>query len=195
LGVDHLKGVVMAGGLASRFGRRVEKATLEVGGVALLERAVAALDLGEIDSISVSATAVTPETAELARKMGIEVLMTSGGGYHTDVLELLHNMDQFVSLNVDVPFATKDHVRLLMSSPRARSVAAVVPAELCPVEADSESVLRGSAGERMIWAGLNIVSDDPETDLLVIRDGLLCVNVNDDEDLALANRIAAERGL
>jgi GTP:adenosylcobinamide-phosphate guanylyltransferase len=53
----------------------------------------------------------------------------------------------------------------------------------------------GPDGRMMVWVGLNIVSDDADTGLVVIDDGLLCVNVNDDESLGLADRIARERGV
>jgi adenosylcobinamide-phosphate guanylyltransferase len=185
----------MAGGTATRFGRAVEKAMLEVGGVPLLQRSIAALDAEGIEDISVAVTKRTPATAEAARDLGIEVICTAGDGYHSDILEVLGRVGRFFSLNVDVPFARNEHVTLLIREGGSRSVAGVVSAELALCRTDPESLLEGPDGAKMIWAGLNIVSDDPETGLVEIADGLLCVNINDDEDLAFANRLADERGL
>ncbi len=190
-----MKGIIMAGGSASRFGRKVEKGVLKVGGRTLLERAASALSVPGIRSVVVAVTHKTPETDRLARDLGMEAAMTSGKNYHEDTLELLRNHDRYVGLNVDVPFATSAHVASMMACSTTRSAAAVVPHELSFVPPEPGSVMIGPDGRMMVWAGLNIVSDDADTGLVVIDDGLLCINVNDDESLELADRIARERGL
>ncbi len=190
-----MKGIVMAGGSASRFGRKVEKGVLEVGGRTLLERATSALSAPGIHSVVVAVTHRTPETDRLAGDLGLEVMMTTGKGYHEDTLELLRDYGQYVGLNVDVPFVTSAHVTSMIASSTTRSAAAVVPHELSFVPPEPGSVMMGPDGRMMVWVGLNIVSDDADTGLIVIDDGLLCVNVNDDESLGLADRIARERGV
>lgn len=190
-----MKGVVMAGGGATRFGRRVEKGILEVGGVPLLERAVTALSTRGIDSVIVAVTGRTPETERLAARLGVEVLMTPGRGYHEDTLELVRLMDRYVSLNVDVPFVSSAHVTALMDRSESRSAAAVVPRTLCIMEPEPRSVAVDADGRPMVWVGLNIVSGDRDTDLVVLDDDILSVNVNDDEGLRMADRLARERNL
>ena len=185
----------MAGGSASRFGRKVEKGVLMVGGRTLLERAVSALSCPGIDSVAVAITHKTPETGRLAEGLGIEVMMTSGKDYHEDTLELLRAHDRYVGLNVDVPFVTSAHVASMIACSTTRSAATVVPHELSFVPPEPGSVMIGPDGRMMVWVGLNVVSNDADTGLVVIDDGLLCVNVNDDESLELADRIARERGL
>jgi len=190
-----LKGVVMAGGSASRFGRKVEKGVLQVGGRSLLSRALSALPARSIDSPVVAVTLMTPETEQLALDLGAEVVRTSGKGYHEDTLELLDLMGRYVSVNVDVPFANATHVVDLIDRSETRSAAAVVPQESAFVQPVPSSLLVGPDGRTMVWVGLNIVSDDFDTSLVVIDDGLLCVNVNDDESLRLADQLARERKL
>lgn len=190
-----MKGVVMAGGRASRFGRKVDKGVLRVGDLSLLERATSALSTPCIDSVTVAVTRMSNETETLARKKGLEVLRTSGKGYHADTLELLDSLGRYVSLNVDVPFVSVAHVEGLLSSCPTGSAAAVVPMESSSVQPEPGSLMVGPDGRTMIWVGLNVVSDEEETDLVIFEDGLLAVNVNDDHDLRLANELAKERGL
>lgn len=190
-----MKGVIMAGGSASRFGRKVDKGMLLVGGRSLLDRAVSAFRGPSFDSVIAATTQRTPGTERASRDMGIEVLRTSGNGYHEDTLELLDRLGRYVSLNVDVPFANADHLTSLLGCPVMNSAAAVVPLEMSFIQPEPGSVLVGPDGRMMVWVGLNVVSDDADTGLVVLDDGLLCVNVNDDESLGVADRLAQERGL
>ncbi len=190
-----MRAVVMAGGAASRFGRTVEKGVLKVGGTSLLERAMSAMRAEGIDSVCVAVTERTPETERLAEELGADVVRTSGRGYHEDTLELIERFGRFACLNVDVPFVTSEHVAQLVSRSTSGSAATVVPAECSAVQPERGSVLIGPDGRMMVWVGLNIVSSDPNTDLVVFEEGLLCVNVNDDDSLGLADRLARERGL
>lgn len=190
-----MKAVVMTGGRGSRFGRRVEKAVLRVGGVSLLERSIAALSVPDIDSTIVASTHMSTETERLAKDIGVEVVRTSGTDYHADTLELLGTLGRYASVNVDVPFVSKAHVNSLLAACGTGSAAAVVPVELSFVEPEQGSVMIGPDGRMMVWVGLNIVSDDDETGLLVLEDGLLTVNINDDKDLQLANDLAARHCL
>jgi GTP:adenosylcobinamide-phosphate guanylyltransferase len=195
VGVVGLIAIIMAGGLATRFSTRVEKALLEISGMTLLERAMSALRGGGASELVVATTGRTEKTTVLARELGAEVLVTSGTDYHEDILELLHGYDAFVSLNVDVPFVREDHVRSIVQGRAEGSIAAVVPFRLAVGTPDDDSVIVDSAGRKMVWVGLNYVTPNPENTLKVFEDPLLTININNEEDLALARRIATERGL
>jgi len=190
-----LKGIVMAGGRAGRFGRPVDKSCLSVNGRRLLDRSVDALRVSDIDDILVATTGNHQETRRVASSLGIPVVLTSGRGYHEDTMELISQFEQYVSVNVDMPFVRRNHVMTLMRSRPARSVATVVSSDKALGTVDPQSLLTDQAGRTMIWTGLNIVSSDTETALLELEDPLLTVNVNDDRDLRLAEFIAAEKGL
>lgn len=187
--------VVMAGGKATRFSSRVEKATLEIRGTTLLERSLNALREGGADKVAVAVAPTTTETRALARMLGAEVVVTSGKGYHEDTLELLAEYDSFVSLNVDVPFVRGDHVRAVVSEASKGSVAAVVPLALAMGKTDADSALSDSEGRKMLWVGLNHVTPDPMNHLNVFEDPLLTININNELDLEFARRVADERGL
>ncbi len=187
-------GVIMAGGKATRFSG-AEKGLLKVGGKTLLERAADALDVAGIDERIVAVTDRTQGTADAARKQGFSVAETKGRGYHQDILELLDSYDTFASLNVDVPFAKPNHVERLLEVAEDESVASVVPLAIAMVEPDSDSrVVHEKFGE-LVWIGLNYVTNEPETAFAVFEEPLLSINVNTQEDLDLANRIAKERSV
>jgi GTP:adenosylcobinamide-phosphate guanylyltransferase len=185
----------MAGGKASRFAKKVEKAILEIRGRTLLERSLEALHEGGADDILVAVTDRVPQTKALAMKLRADTIMTKGTSYHGDILELLERYNEFLSLNVDVPFVNGNHVRELTRSPGSGSRAAVIPASIAMMKSDEDSILVDDTGWKMLWIGLNIVTPEPKTALRVFDDPLLSININNEEDLVFARRIAKERGL
>ena len=187
--------VVMAGGKASRFSKKVEKAVLEIRGRTLLERSLEALHEGGADEILVAVTDRVPQTKRLAMKLGADAIQTKGTSYQEDVLELLERYPRFLSLNVDVPFVNGNHVRELKKSSKSGSVAAVIPASITMIKPAEDSILVDGYGWKMLWIGLNMVTPEPETALKVFDDPVLSININNEEDLAFARRIAEERGL
>ena len=195
MGVDPLIAIIMAGGKATRFHRHVEKGVLRVGDLTLLERSLRALSAGKVDRAVVASSPHTPETGRAAEELGAEVVDTSGLSYHDDIVELLDLHDRFLSLNVDVPFVNGGHVSRILEAYEGTSVAAVVRSEASLMAPERGSVGTGPDGRANIWVGLNIVTPDPETALLEFDDPLLSVNINDDDDLALADRMARERRL
>lgn len=183
----------MAGGRASRLGGKKEKALLKIGGKTLLSRAADALAVEGIDEILVAFTTNTPSTQELAEKMGLSVFRTGAEGYHEDIIELLRAFGPFTSLNVDVPFVGRQHVRRLLAGSGEESVAAVVPASIAAKEPDADSVGDDGRGMRVIWVGLNYVTLRPRTSLLTFDDPMLTININTEEDMAFARRILANQ--
>ncbi len=185
----------MAGGKASRFLTRVEKAVLEVRGRTLLERSLVAFQEGGVDETLIAVTSRVPKTKELARKLGAIIIQTKGESYHEDVLELLDLYPRFLSLNVDVPFINGTQVRRFATSSEPESVAAIVPASLALMKPSGDSILIDDKGNRMIWVGMNLVTPSAEMKLVVINDPLLTININNERDLAFARKFADENGL
>lgn len=189
-----MKAFVMAGGKATRFKVPVEKALLEVGGRTLLERSVDALRGGGLDDICVTVTRRTPKTKELAKRVGASAVETDGRSYHDDVIRLLENEKEFVTLNVDVPFIQAEDLRMLLDRRGEGSVTAVVPAEAALRRPSSDSLMLSPDGEEMVWVGLNIVTPKEDICLLVLGDPLLTINISDEDDLAYASIVAEEHG-
>ena len=184
--------MIMAGGRATRFRHPEEKGVLEIEGRTLLERSVAALKAGGVDDISVAVTHRNPRTRELAKRLGIAAIETRGEEYHQDILELLAEQGNFISLNVDVPFVRGSHVKKLTDAIEEHSIACVVPACVSAIKPEQDSIMIDAEGTRMLWVGLNFVTTSPETSLLVYDDPLLAINVNTEEDLLTARKLAKD---
>jgi len=182
----------MAGGKAKRFRCSEEKGVFEIGGRTLLERSVAALEDGGVDDVSIAITHRNPRTRELARRLGIATIETRGEEYHQDILELLAEQGNFISLNVDVPFVRGSHVKKLTDAIEEHSIACVVPARVSMIKPEQDSIMIDAEGTRMLWIGLNFVTASPETSLLVYDDPLLAINVNTEEDLLTARKLAKD---
>ncbi|UCE81091.1 MAG: NTP transferase domain-containing protein [Methanobacteriota archaeon] len=185
----------MAGGRATRFNTKVEKALLEVGQRTLLERALDSLKVEEVSEVFVAASPFTPCTTAKAKELGIGIIATPGAGYHEDIAQLLTSYDSFLTLNIDVPFVRKTHVVRFLRAFDGRSLAAVLPISATNGKTNRKSLARDEAGGRFVWVGLNIVTAEPETITLEYDDPLLAININDESDLARANEIAVEMGL
>jgi GTP:adenosylcobinamide-phosphate guanylyltransferase len=142
-----------------------------------------------VDEIAVAITKATPQSKELATKLGLSVLQTSTKGYHEDTLEILDAFGSFISLNVDIPFIRPEHVRKLLEASDKESLAAVIPSSIAMREPDKDSVGDDGTGKNVIWIGLNFVTSNPETSYLTYDDPLLSININTDEDLAFARKL------
>lgn len=195
MGVDHLIGLIMAGGKASRFREPVEKGMLKVGGRSLLDRSLDALCVEGIDDIAVAVTPHTPRTREQARRMDVWVIDTDGTGYHEDINQLLEDMTCFATVNVDTPFIRKNHVAGLLARFDGGSLAGVAPESRDLPPPDEDSIAVDDRTPRLIWIGMNIVTPDPNTAMALFEDPLLTVNVNDEESLERADRIALKLGI
>jgi GTP:adenosylcobinamide-phosphate guanylyltransferase len=178
--------VIMAGGKSTRMGKRIEKPILRLGKETLLDRSVAAVENSRAADLIVATTASTPKTTKLAIKRGYAVLETPGIDYHEDVYFLLGRIGPYVSLNVDIPFITPAAIDRLISKSKEESIACVLPRERVSYPVDDDSVGDGRDGKPYVWIGLNYVTPSKETDLLVMEDERLAININTPLDLAFA---------
>ncbi len=178
--------VIMAGGKSTRMGKRIEKPILRLGKETLLERSVNAVKGSRVADFIIATTPLTPKTTKLAIRRGYAVLETPGSDYHDDVYFLLDRVGPYISLNVDIPFITPDAIDQLISKSKRGSIACVLPRERVSYPVDDESVGDGRDGKPYVWIGLNYVTPSKETDLLVMEDERLAININTPLDLAFA---------
>ena len=84
----------MCGGRASRMQEGViEKPLLKVNGIAMVERVILALVSSDrFDRIVAAVSPNTPNTKELLKSKGIEIIETSGEGYSNDLSYLLSKL-------------------------------------------------------------------------------------------------------
>lgn len=181
--------VIMAGGRSSRMGTRVEKPLLKIGKETLLEHTVSAIRGSRAGEIVVATTPATPKTSKFAIKQGLAVLETPGKGYHEDVYYLLDKFGSYLSINVDIPFISKDAIDRLLSKAKQVSIACVLPLSSVSHPVSADSIGKGKDGKDYVWIGLNYVTPSPETELLVLEDELLAININTPLDLALAMKL------
>lgn len=177
--------VIMAGGKATRFGHGIEKALIELDGRALLERSLEKLCLFDFEDIFVSVSPNTPKTSELCRRLGAKTLPTSGSDYHHDTYELLDELGNFVSLNVDSPFIACEDIENLLKAIREVSISMAVPRDLAKFPVDEQSVFEKD-GTQYIWLGLNYVTPSKEMAFIESRNWLGALNINTPADLVLA---------
>ena len=92
--MGFLIAAVMCGGRASRMQQGViEKPLLKVNGIAMVERVILALVSSDrFDRIVAAVSPNTPETKELLKSKGIEIIETSGEGYSNDLSYLLSKL-------------------------------------------------------------------------------------------------------
>lgn len=181
--------VIMAGGKATRFGNRVEKALLELMGKTLLEISLDKLRSFSFDEIYVSVSPNTPRTIKLCERFGAKVQMTSGADYHQDIYALLGSLGNFISLNVDSPFVSSTDIARLLESIVDTSMSVAVPRKLVdfPVDEQSEFQIEGA---RYIWIGLNYVTPSEKMGFIESNNRLGALNINTRADLELAEKYA-----
>lgn len=182
--------VIMAGGRATRFGQNIEKGVLEVGGMTLLEHSAKALRSAGVSAIMVAVTERTPKTKVLAERVGLTTLPTKGEGYHSDAVDILDEHGQYLSLNVDVPFISPEHILRVIEKGADISTTSVVPRNVAMVPPEQDALMKDATGNEFIWVGLNMVTKNPDISLIVFDDPLLTININTRADLELANKIA-----
>jgi len=92
--MGFLIAAVMCGGRASRMQQGViEKPLLKVNSIAMVERVVLALVSSDrFDRIVAAVSPNTPNTKELLKSKGIEIIETSGEGYSNDLSYLLSKL-------------------------------------------------------------------------------------------------------
>jgi len=190
-----MRSVIMAGGRSTRLGDDIEKSLLRLCGMTLLERAVGSMRNSSAEEPIVAVSKWTPNTAKHAMDLGLEIINTPGKNYHDDTLILIDELDEFISLNVDVPFVGSNHIDYLLSNRRSgESMACMLPVELARSEIFTQSVFSAEDGSRYIWIGLNFVTASEVTDYLPMDDPLLAININTLSDLRIAEDLLVRKG-
>jgi adenosylcobinamide-phosphate guanylyltransferase len=105
--------VVMAGGKGTRMALAQEKPLLLVKGKPVVEHVVSALkNAKSVNRVVVAVTSCTPKTARFLKKHGVEVLLTPGKEYVSDLAFAVKQLGLGVVLAVaaDLPLLTCDVV-------------------------------------------------------------------------------------
>ena len=190
--------LIMAGGKATRMKSTTEKPLLEVGGRPMIEHVVGALKQSKmVDRIVVAVSGNTPGTARKATELSIEVLLTPGEGYVSDMRYAIKKLGlcDVLTVAADIPFITTEIVDRAVEKYRSSdkpSLAVMAPADVYRQIGSKPEYVFEIDGRRLVPIGLNMIDgrriDEPELDQAVFVAGLeeLPINVNTPRELEAA---------
>jgi uncharacterized protein (TIGR00454 family) len=199
--------LIMAGGKGTRMKSATEKPLLKVGGTPMIEHVVGALKRSKtVDRIVVAVSGNTPQTARKARELSIEVVLTPGEDYISDMhcaIKAL-NLRDVLTVAADIPFITAEIVDRAVEEYRSSgkpSLAVMAPADVYRKIGSKPEYLFEIDGRRLVPIGLNVIDGrrigEPELDQAVLVTDLEehAVNVNTPWELEEAReRFVTVRG-
>lgn len=176
--------LVMCGGRGSRFGATLEKPLVEVGGVPMVDRVIAALRGSAVETVYAITSPLAPETAKHVDAPRIE---TPGGGYVDDLRVAIDRVgDPVLTAAADLPLLAPEVIDVVLDQFHDRSLSVVVPAALKRhLGLDVETELTW-CGRTVAATGVNIVVGSGPDDRFLTHDVRIAVNVNRKSDVTLA---------
>ena len=192
--------LIMAGGKATRMKSTTEKPLLEVGGRPMIEHVVGALKQSKkVDRIVVAVSGNTPKTARKATELSIEVLLTPGEDYISDMRYAVRKLGPCDVLTVaaDIPSITTEIVDRAVEKYRSSgkpSLAVMVPLDIYKGLGSKPEYVFEIDGRRLVPIGLNIIDgrriDERELDQAVFVTGSqeFAINVNTPGELEVARK-------
>jgi len=194
--------LIMAGGKATRMQNIAEKPLLQVGDKPMIQRVIEALkDSGAVSRIVVSVTSDTQQTADTARRLGVEVTQTAGGGYEQDMRQAVKtlSLEDVIVVSADLPFLSPKIIDSAVKNYHSSGKPALMVA--APIGLFEKLRMKPSytfdlSGQQLAPVGLNVINgrqiDETMLDemVLVAKDEDLVFNVNTPAELQSArNRL------
>jgi len=179
----------MCGGAGTRLDRG-EKPRFEVGGVAMVERVVSALESSRVGRIY---AVTSPQTPETTRQLDgrVPVIEAAGEGYVADLTAALERVDRPVlTVAADLPLLRPEVVDRTMDGYDGGALTVCVPAALKRRLGVSVDTTRTYGGQELAPTGLNVVGGDDDETVRVSFDAGLAINVNRPRDAAVAESFA-----
>jgi adenosylcobinamide-phosphate guanylyltransferase len=197
--------VVMAGGKGTRMALAQEKPLLLVKGKPVVEHVVSALkNARSVSRVVVAVTSCTPKTAKFLEKLGVEVLLTPGKEYVSDLAFAVKQLGLGVVLAVaaDLPLLTCDVVDEVVEAyfrVGKPALAVVVPLETKLKLGMSLGYAFVHEDVQVVPAGIN-VNDGARINeewidqaVYVVDKAEVAVNINTVEELRVARRQFTKR--
>ncbi len=193
-----ISALVMAGGKATRMNAKAEKPLLQVGGKCMIELVLDALkESKRVDRIIVAVSARTPQTADKARRLNIEVLETPGDGYISDMNYAIKKLGlhDVMVVSADLPFVTSEIVDQAAGEYRSQgkpSLAVMIPVDVYERLGLKPEYVFDIDGRNVAPIGVNIIDgtriNEPELEqaILVTESEELALNVNTQSELKTA---------
>ena len=180
--------LVMCGGKGTRLDADAEKPLFEVGGEAMVDRVLAALEASRVEQVY---AVVSPHAPETAAHLDCPVVETPGEGYVADLTAALEDdrVDEPVlTVAADLPLLDGAVVDSVLDDYEGGSLTVATPTLLKRTLGVSADTRFDHEAEEVAPTGVNVVGDGP--DRTVVRDDArLAVNVNRREDAEVAERL------
>ncbi|MFB6308436.1 MAG: NTP transferase domain-containing protein [Haloarculaceae archaeon] len=175
----------MCGGRGTRLDTEREKPLVRVGGEPMVDRVIGALDASSVEGIYAVTSSNAPETAD---HVSVPCIETAGEGYVSDLDAALSapRIDRPVlTVVADLTLLDGAVIDRVLDAHEGGSLTVVVPAALTDALGVSADTTFEEDGRTVAPTGLNVVGEGPDR-RLCSWDARLAVNVNYDEDLAVA---------
>ena len=178
----------MCGGRGTRLEYEGEKPLVEIGGVAMVDRVLAALSESRVETVYAVTSPHAPETAAHLDSR-VPCIETGGDGYVEDLGIALDDsrLDRPVLTVVsDLPLLVAENVDRVIDAYDGGALTVCVPTALKEALGVSAETTRAHGGHERSPTGLNVVGETTDETLYVSHDARLAVNVNRPEDVAVA---------
>jgi len=178
------------------MGPGVEKPLLQIDGVAMVERVLAALaDSAKFDRIVAAVSENTPLTRKFLLSKGTKIINTPGEGYSLDLSVLLENLKPAVVFvtPADIPFLSPDVVNeIVIMKGEGPAMSVLIEKEFVENIGIRPSVLVTFKGKEYCHSGITIFDSAKiagvtvQEQYAVMNRVELAVNVNSKEELKIA---------
>jgi adenosylcobinamide-phosphate guanylyltransferase len=190
--------LVMAGGRGTRLALAEEKPLLKVGGKSVVDLVLAALrSAKKVDSIIVAVSPNTPRTAKYLEKSAVQVKMTPGKEYVSDMDYAVKalRLETVLAVAADLPLLTGEIVDDIVErffSCGKPALAIAVPQKTREKLGLAVGYAFNWQGESVVYAGINMLDgkriDDAELEqaICVLDKAEVAVNINTIDELQIA---------
>ncbi|WP_263018210.1 NTP transferase domain-containing protein [Natronobiforma cellulositropha] len=190
----------MCGGAGTRLESDREKPLYPIGGEAMVERVLGALEASRLERTYAAVSPQAPATQAHLERRGVTCIETAGAGYVSDLLDALRDerlSPPVLTVAADLPLlegSVLDRVCAAYGRVRERtekppSLTVCVPVALKRrLGASVETTLEGG---HLAPTGVNVVGDGSSERQFESYDRRLAVNVNRRADARLADRLVS----
>ncbi|KXA92887.1 hypothetical protein AKJ66_03290 [candidate division MSBL1 archaeon SCGC-AAA259E22] len=200
-----IAGVLMAGGGGIRMEHEKEKPLVPLAGKPLLEYVFDALrDLEGIDRTVIAASPKAPKTADYAKRLPAEVVVTPGDGYSMDWKAAIDEVNCDIGLIVpsDLPLVTTGILGEVLDRFKEAGKPALsvyVPVGLVEDFGLTPDMKYRVCGEDVVPAGINVIKNPNSKDAHLEQEDFILprrelgLNVNDRKSLRVADELISQR--
>jgi adenosylcobinamide-phosphate guanylyltransferase len=191
--------LVMAGGKGTRMRIREEKPLVKVCGKPVIKYVLAALkEAKNIDSIIVATSSCTPKTTQLMKQLGVQVIVTPGKDYVSDMGYAVQTLKLgvFLAIAADLPLVKGEMIDLVVERYEQCGKPALTVAVPLEIKAKLGMCIEYSfkAGDKdVVPVGINVINGQKrygdewlDQDIYLMNRQELAVNINTVSELQLA---------